>query len=355
MAVYKVIQDIEAEDKIIGFLSLKALVYAAIAGVLAFLCFRLAVSGLGEYKWGFIILMFPPMLLFGLLAAPFGKDQPTEVWLLSHLKFFLKSKKRVWNKGGMLNSVIITAPKKIEKQLTKNLSQEEVKSRLQALANTLDSRGWALKNVDVNAATPSYFQAVGNSSERLVSPSGLDQSSPVLDIHAKDDIMDPDSNAIAQNFDELMKKADQKRKQELLENFNAMREGGMPMSARKNYVPASANSESAPDSEAEKEILDKVHAQQQRLKNHPHFQPKPSLAEERQQKEQQKKQEEAARREAAARQTPAPTVTPEVLADRIELVKSGNAFSVASLSQLANRHQPKVTQLGPNEVEIDLH
>jgi hypothetical protein len=39
----------------------------------------------------------------------------------------------------------------------------------------------------------------------------------------------------------------------------------------------------------------------------------------------------------------------------MELAKSGNAFSVASLSRLANRHEPTVEQVGPNEVVINLH
>src|SRR3972149_2513221 len=135
MATYKVIQDVEAEDKLLGPLTLKGFIYAIIAGVLAFLSVRLAMAGsLGDFRWAVILLMLPRMVLFGILAAPIGKDQPTEVWLLSHLRFFLQNRSRVWDQSGQSFSVIITAPKKVEKQLTKNLTQTEVKSRLKALA-----------------------------------------------------------------------------------------------------------------------------------------------------------------------------------------------------------------------------
>src|SRR3990167_1500412 len=120
MAVYKVIQDVEAEDRLVGPLTLKGLIYAMIAGALAFICVRLAIAGsLGEFRWGVILVLLPPIILFGVLAAPFGKDQPTEVWLLSHLRFFLQNRNRVWDQSGPSYSVVITAPKKVERQLTK--------------------------------------------------------------------------------------------------------------------------------------------------------------------------------------------------------------------------------------------
>jgi hypothetical protein len=47
-------------------------------------------------------------------------------------------------------------------------------------------------------------------------------------------------------------------------------------------------------------------------------------------------------------------VTPERQAVNMELAQSGSAFSVSTLSQLANR-QPQIEQTGPNEVTISLH
>lgn len=86
MAVYKVIQDVEAEDKLLGPLTLKSFIYAGITAVLAFISVRLLISGIGPIKYLFIIIFLPPMILFGVLASPLGREQPTEVWLLSRVR-----------------------------------------------------------------------------------------------------------------------------------------------------------------------------------------------------------------------------------------------------------------------------
>jgi hypothetical protein len=145
MATYKVIQDIEAEDKLLGPLTLRQFIYAAIVAVSGFIAFRLLFVA-----WWLAMPLLPVMILFGVLAAPFGHDQPSEVWLLAKIRFFLKPRRRIWDQSGVKELVTITAPKRIERNLTNNLSQDEVRSRLQALANTIDSRGWAVKNVDIN-------------------------------------------------------------------------------------------------------------------------------------------------------------------------------------------------------------
>src|SRR3989344_6681371 len=118
MAVYKVIQDVEAEDKLLGPLTLKQFIYAAIALLLAFISFRLLLTSEISMviRAGIIFLLSGPMLLFGVLASPLGRDQPTEIWLLSRVRFLLKSRWRIWDQSGTVNLVTITAPKKIEKQ-----------------------------------------------------------------------------------------------------------------------------------------------------------------------------------------------------------------------------------------------
>ena len=78
MATYKVIQDIEAEDKLLGPLTLKQFVYAIIVVVCGFVAFKLATIG-----WYLALPFIPPMLFFGVMAAPLGRDQPTEVWLIA--------------------------------------------------------------------------------------------------------------------------------------------------------------------------------------------------------------------------------------------------------------------------------
>src|SRR6266436_897108 len=100
MAVYKVIQDVEAEDKLLGPLSFKGFIYAIIAIVCAFINFKLLFLGT-PFKWVLMPAFLLPMLLFGVLASPLGREQPTEVWLLSKIKFFLKPRLRIWNQAGL--------------------------------------------------------------------------------------------------------------------------------------------------------------------------------------------------------------------------------------------------------------
>ena len=219
MATYKVIQDIEAEDKLLGPLTLKGFIYAIVAVFLGFINFRLLASGIGPLKWLLVLVFLPPMLLFGVLASPLGRQQPTEVWLLARIRFLLKARKRLWSQSGLQHLVTITAPKKIDKNRTKGLSETEVKSRLQTLATTLDSRGWAVRNVTV---VPGSLMGEDDS-DRLVAPTTLSATDSDLDIQPADDIMDEQNNPTAQYFAGLMEQADADRKVAVANRLNEAR------------------------------------------------------------------------------------------------------------------------------------
>ncbi len=202
MAVYKVIQDIEAEDKLLGPLTLKQFIFAIISAGFSFVAF-MVVS-----KTGLIYLAIPflPFIIaFGVLAAPLSKDQPTDLWLAARIRFLIKPRKRIWDQSGIKELVTITVPKKEFKQLTKNLSQGEVKSRLEALADTLDSRGWAVKNVSLNNyQNPSFAYAYAGGEDRLIDPASLPYAVDDTTITNADDILDPYNNPTAQHFEEMV-------------------------------------------------------------------------------------------------------------------------------------------------------
>ena len=289
MATYKVIQDFEAEDKLLGPLTLKGFIYAIIAVFCGFINFSLiTASGLGPLKWLLVLVFLLPMLLFGVLASPLGRQQPTEVWLLAHIRFLLKARKRLWSQSGLQHLVTITAPKKPDKPRTKGLSETEVKSRLQTLAITLDSRGWAVKNLTF---APALLEQEAES-DRLVAPTTISAVDYGVDIQAADDIMDEQNNPTAQNFAGLMQEADAQRKVSVTNRLSAAREAG---------VDAEPSTAVKTDSKSN-------------LK----------------------------------------AVTDETAADKLELAQSGNDFSVATLSKLANR-KGQFQQLGPNEGLLKLH
>jgi len=214
MATYKVLQDIEAEDKLVGPLTLWQFIYALAAG----LCLYLSGIAVVKSMPYFLIILVPIALFVGFLAIPWGGDQPTEVWALAKLRFFLKPRLRIWDQSGMTELVTVTAPKHEEQRVfTDGLSQGEVKSRLHALANTLDSRGWAVKNVNVNLATTlSDYSA----SDRLVDISTAPQEVATVDIRPDDDILDEQANPVAHTFSTMINQAASVYHKSLVDRMN---------------------------------------------------------------------------------------------------------------------------------------
>lgn len=200
MATYKVLQDIEAEDKFLGPLTLKQFIFAAIFVVCGYLSFFF----LTRHLWFLIFPLLPVMVVTGFLAFPWGRDQPTEVWLLAKLRFYFKPRRRIWDQTGIQELVRVTAPKKVEEFFSNNLSQTEVKSRLKALADTIDSRGWVVKNVDVNMYNqPAYGSLdAGDATDRLIDPASLPHDTPAVAVTNNDDIF---ANALSVKLDTQIK------------------------------------------------------------------------------------------------------------------------------------------------------
>lgn len=218
MATYKVIQDIEAEDKILGPLTLRQFIYALITVFLMYISFLCITKGI-PYM---LVIFLPPALFTGFFAFPFGKDQSTEVWALAKIRFMLKPRRRIWDQSGIKELVTITVPKRVEKVLTNGLSQNEVQSRLSALANTIDSRGWAIKNVNVNMyAQPNPLMT--DDSDRLISLENMPHEVPNYDVQAADDILDPTNNPIAHQFQEMINASTQTHRKELIDELNGIR------------------------------------------------------------------------------------------------------------------------------------
>lgn len=215
MATYKLIQDVEAEDKLIGPLSFRQFIYAVVAVGLLYISYLLY----SHHAELLDIVTLPIALFAGFLAYPFGKDQPTEVWALAKIRFILKPRRRIWAQSGVKELVTITVPKKIEIQRTNGLSQTEVKSRLQALANTIDSRGWAIKNVSGVYQNPITSN---DSSDRLISTQSLSQIIPE-DVINSVDPYDEQNSPIAQQVDQLLSASNSKHHQELIDHLNQVR------------------------------------------------------------------------------------------------------------------------------------
>ncbi len=159
MAIYKVPQDVEADDKLIGPFTFRQFIYLCVIAMALGIAW-----GLSRISPVLIMIPLPVVVFFGALALPLRKDQPMEVYLAAIVSFYLKPRKRLWDPDGIDSLIEITAPKTVEVQLTKDISQNEAERRFRYLAEIVDSRGWAVRGSGVqvpNSAMNSdvYFEA----------------------------------------------------------------------------------------------------------------------------------------------------------------------------------------------------
>ena len=195
MSVYKVPQDVEAEDKLLGPFSFRQFIFLIIAVVslgAAYILARILLP-LG-------LIPVPIALFFGALALPLRKDQPMEVYLAAVISFMLKPKKRLWQPDGIEYLVEVTAPKTEETTRRNSYNQEEVQRRLSYLANLVDSRGWSIRGVN--------------------DPDSPMQADLYNEAQAAFDPLD-EAGATAQNITNLINQSDARRRQAMIQTMSA--------------------------------------------------------------------------------------------------------------------------------------
>lgn len=192
MAVYKVPQDVEADDKLLGPFSFRQFVYLIIVAISCGLAW-----GLAQIFVGLALIPLPFILFFGALALPLKKDQPMEVYLAAVVSFHLKPKKRLWQPDGIQELVDIVAPKNSDAPRIKDLSQNEAEERLSYLAQIADTRGWAVRGVGVPTQSTSMNEVAYNEAQQV---------SDVLD----------DTSGLGQNFDTRLTQGEAERREAVI-------------------------------------------------------------------------------------------------------------------------------------------
>lgn len=244
MATYKVPQDVEAEDKLLGPFTLKQFIYLIIVAISLWLTFLMARS---TFTLIFLPLTLTPGLFFGFMVflGIKNQSQPAELYLAALVRYFLKPHKRIWSQDGYMETVHITAPKKEIHNYTDNLSKTEVKGRLSTLANLMDSRGWAAKDVRFQ---PNVVLPQQNSvDDRLVSINQLPQTVDPIDVHASDDVMDESSSAVAQHFDEMIRQNQERYRQEAVAHMKDPNYNPYPNMHQHVIKPLGQENESSPE------------------------------------------------------------------------------------------------------------
>ena len=174
MAQYKVPQDVEAEDKLLGPFTFRQFIYLLIVAG----CIGAGVVIAKALFWGFALLFLPPVIFFGVLALPLKRDQPMETYIGAMISFWRKPHIRPWVPGQPETTIEIAAPKIIEEDRTNGLSQEEASHRLSFLANLIDTEGYAIKDGAQSSLQDTVYAEAQAQRDIFELPqnSGLDQA-----------------------------------------------------------------------------------------------------------------------------------------------------------------------------------
>lgn len=230
MGQYKVPQNVEAEDKILGPLSLKQFIYALIGvgwGLLTFALFQ-------KFIIGWIFIGIPPMLLFLAVGLYQKKDQPFETYLIAVISYFVKPRRRYWEKEPIAEVFHVEpTPPKPELEVR---NPREVRGQLQELAQLVDTRGWSSKSPEVQEASE---QPIVDLRDRLgaevyaTTPSLNELARP--EVTMQDDILDTQNNAKAQSLGVLIENTVQNVRTEALAKMKEQ-----PKAAESSQKSASA-------------------------------------------------------------------------------------------------------------------
>lgn len=239
--MYKVPQDVEAEDKLLGPFSFRQFIFLIIAVVslgAAYILARILLP-LG-------LIPVPIALFFGALALPLRKDQPMEVYLAAVISFMLKPKKRLWQPDGIEYLVEVTAPKTEETTRRNSYDQEEVQRRLSYLANLVDSRGWSIRGVN--------------------DPDSPMQADLYNEAQAAFDPLD-EAGATAQNITNLINQSDARRRQAMIQTMSAAQQiapdDPQSASSTDNSQSSQSSSSNSSASNTQSDLDNKVPVDQQ--------------------------------------------------------------------------------------------
>jgi hypothetical protein len=194
MGQYRVPQNVEAEDKILGPFSFRQFIYLIITGACGVGIFFLVSSP----AWPLIFIPLPIGLFCLALALPLRKDQPMETYLLAIIKYLFLPKKRLWRAGSFTPNVDVDSTIINESPNLKDIRGADAASRLSFLAEVVDTAGWSTRgaimdhaneNMNMRAAQEAIREAnstdqfeISNQTARIIDSklSGGNQTNPVI-------------------------------------------------------------------------------------------------------------------------------------------------------------------------------
>lgn len=175
---YKVPQNIDLEDKIVGPFTMKQFAYLMGGGLLIYAIYQIFLP----YENGIIytvILALP--VAFLALALTFIKinDRPFEKFIVNYFQFLFSPKRRIWSRGYETPMVIIKTPVKQKASTTaqeKKASLNDIATSLELSAGNTGSTS-ATPQTQANQATPGV-QGVNPSTITVGNQQQVEQPTP---------------------------------------------------------------------------------------------------------------------------------------------------------------------------------
>lgn len=209
MGQYKVPQDVEAEDTLIGPLTMRQFFYVIIGlawGAITFAVFR-------KLPAFFVAFGVPVSLLFILLGVYKRQDQPFEKLFLALINYWVNPRKRLWEKEPIEQIFMIEPEPPKAEPITRD--SKEIKGQLEKLVHSMESQGATSKRPELQE--PAETQTI-EASDRIFLPKHFIQrgSAEAVDVKQSDDVLDVDNNPSAHSISELIEGVSQKVRDEAI-------------------------------------------------------------------------------------------------------------------------------------------
>jgi len=207
MGQYKVPQDVEAEDKLIGPLSLRQFIYVIIgvvwAGLMFFILRPAGNSTSPAVNYTIMAILVIPITGFFLLLG-FGRrqEQSFEKYFVALVRFYFVPRIRIWDKDISTTELIKEEVKPAEVITEKNIPR----SSLEQLALVMDTHGF-MKDPTIQLQDETNQAAVYG--QRVINPGqiagNVANQTRTLQVTQQDDVLDANNprsnqvNALLQN------------------------------------------------------------------------------------------------------------------------------------------------------------
>jgi hypothetical protein len=204
---YKVPQNVEAEDKILGPLTFRQFIYFLMGVGWGLISFGL----LRKIPAVMVLVGFPPTMLLLLLAFYTRDGQNFEQLLIAMVGFFASPHKRLWVKEDLAETFHIEPTKHAAEVTQRNPA--EVLSELEKVAALIDSRGW---NRPPEPESQNIIHPSMQHEDRIVAP----PPAPRPPDEPKSDMLDLKRSPLAQNLAQLLAEAAEDVREEAMNQMN---------------------------------------------------------------------------------------------------------------------------------------